>query len=242
MNPRFFCPVPLAEGRQMALPEAAAHHVAAVLRLQVGADISVFSGDGGEFCARIMALKPKVVVELLEFDPIEREAPLELTLAHVMPAGDRMDGVVQKAAELGVARLVPLMSRRSVLKLVGERAERRRRHWQLVAAGASEQCGRNRVMAVDVPRPLSHFLGEARDVRATKLVMMPRSGSNLSALAAPHDGLQLLVGPEGGFADDECTAALACGYRALQLGPRVLRADTAGLAAVAAMLTLWGDF
>lgn len=242
MNPRFFCPVTLHPGGSLLLPAAAAHHASGVLRLAPGAAVTLFDGAGGEYACRITAVKPEVTADVLARLDTEREAPLAITLAQVVPAGDRMDWVVEKAVELGVARLAPLMSARSVVRLAGERAERRRSHWQQVAVSAAEQCGRNRLMAVEAPQPLAAFLAEAATAGATRLVMMPRTGSNLSGLPAPRESLTLLVGPEGGLTEDECAAALGCGYRALRLGPRVLRADTAGLAAVAAVLARWGDF
>lgn len=242
MTPRFYCPGPLTPGERRALPREAAHHAAGVLRLQSGAAVTLFNGEGGEYQARIAAIRPEVVAEVQEFVAVEREAPVSITLAQVIPAGDRMDGVVQKAVELGVARLVPLMSSRSVVRLTGERAGRRVAHWQQVAIGAAEQCGRNRLMAIAPASLLPHFLAEDGHARGLRLVMMPRSGSNLSALPPPDGAATLLVGPEGGLTEDEYLAAAASGYRDIRLGPRVLRADTAGIAAVAALLARWGDF
>lgn len=226
----------------MALPGASAHHAGAVLRLRAGDAIVLFNGDGGEYAAQITGMKPAVTVDIGARRDVECEAPLSVTLAQVIASGDAMDWLVQKSVELGVARLVPLMSSRSVVRLSDERAIRRREHWRQIAIGAAEQCGRNRLMAVEPPCKLPDFLALPRAGDELRLVMSPVAGSNLGEMPAPKGPITLLVGPEGGFAADEIVAAQLCGYRAVRLGPRVLRAETAGIAAMAAMLARWGDY
>lgn len=242
MNARFHCAVPLAAGASVELPQAAAHHAQRVLRLGVGAPVTLFNGDGGEYLGRIASLERSVLVELSERADIEREAPLSIRLAQVVPAGERMDWVVQKATELGVAAIRPLHSSRSVVRLEGARADRRREHWRQVAIAACEQCGRNRLPDVGAVATLPHYLGEPAGPAPARLVLAPEAVCNLSQLPAPGQEVDLLVGPEGGFTDDEIKAARLAGFQPVRLGPRVLRSDTAGLAAIAALLARWGDF
>jgi 16S rRNA (uracil1498-N3)-methyltransferase len=239
MIPRLYCPAPLAPGALVDLPEQAAHHARRVLRLGEGDAVTLFNGEGGEYSASIARGTSVRIAAWLE---VEREAPLAVTLVQALPAADKMDWVVQKAVELGVARLQPVGARRSVVRLAGERAERRVGHWQQVAVSACEQCGRNRVPEVAPVLDLAHFLGRPVAPGETRLLLAPGEAAGLSALARPAAGVTLLVGPEGGFDDGEVSAACAAGFRPLQLGPRVLRTETAGLAALAAIMALWGDF
>jgi len=243
MAPRFFCPQALATGGLYALPEAAAHHATRVLRLGTGDSVLLFDGRGGEYGGRIEQAGPGVRVRILAHDAVEREPPLAIVLAQALPAGERMDWLVQKAVELGVAAIVPVESSRCVVRLAGERAERRRRHWEAIAVGACEQCGRNRIPEVRPVVALGDFLAQSRNLAGMRLLLDPRSQQGLHALAPELPAaVVLLAGPEGGFADEERAAALAGGFRALRLGPRVLRAETAGMAATAALLARWGDY
>jgi 16S rRNA (uracil1498-N3)-methyltransferase len=234
--PRVFCAEPLASGRTHALPAGAARHVQ-VLRLQPGAALTLFDGRGGEYAAEVTRMgRSEVEVRVGAHDAVEREAPVAVHLALGMPANERMDWLVEKATELGVAAIQPLVSERSVLRLAGERAQKKQAHWQAVAVAASEQCGRNRVPTVHPVQPLAAWL--AAQAQPGWMLSL-RSGSRPLAAIAPAQALTLLSGPEGGLAPAEEDAALARGWQPVHLGRRVLRAETAPLAALA-VLTLAG--
>lgn len=242
--PRFFCPGPLVAGTVARLPEGAARHAARVLRLVPGDGVMLFDGSGCEYAGRIVAVRKEAVeAELLAAHLRDAESPLRVTLAQALQAADKMDLTVQKAVELGVATVQPLASRRSVVRLDGERAARRVEHWRGVAISACEQCGRNRVPAVGEIQPLERWLGSLGPVAPgeLRLMMAPGADSALTALPAPAHVI-LLIGAEGGLDPQEMAAAAAAGFVAVRLGPRVLRTETAGLAALAAMQVLWGDF
>ena len=242
MQPRFHCPFPLAPGAVVDLPDEAAHHAMKVLRLVEGDPVVLFDGRGGQWRARLAPAGKRARAVLEEFDDGEREAPVSITLAQGLPAADKMDLIVQKGVELGVSRFVPLAARRSVVRLSGERMERRVAHWQAVAVSACEQCGRNRVPTVAPLLDLPQFLGTGLKDNGIRLLLSPTATVCLSHLPRPTGPVTLLVGPEGGFEEGELLAAAAAGYQPVALGPRVLRTETAGMAAVAAMLALWGDF
>lgn len=242
MVPRFYCPQPLTLGRRLVLPSDIAHHAIRVLRLRVGDEIALFTGEGGEYGACIVDAGRDVVVEIHDFAETEREAPIELTLVQALPAADKMDWIVQKAVELGCARIVPVLASRSVVRLAGERAMRRAEHWRGVAQSACEQCGRNRLPVVDEIIPLPDFLAASQESPALRLALVPGAEQPIGSLARPDAGAMIMVGPEGGFAEGELAAIAACGWRSLSLGPRVLRTETAGLAALSAVLVRWGDF
>jgi 16S rRNA (uracil1498-N3)-methyltransferase len=242
MISRFHCPVPLAPGAVVELPPEAAHHASRVLRLGVGDTIGLFDGRGGEWRGRLVRVGKTVSVALESFIDEDREAPLAVTLAQGLPAADKMDWVVQKGVELGAAAFRPLVARRSVIRLSGERLERRVQHWQAVAVAACEQCGRNRVPVVAPLVDLPQFLGEVPADNALRLVLAPEAGQRLATLPRPTGPVTLLVGPEGGLEAGELAAATVAGFLPVSLGPRVLRTETAGAAALAAMMTLWGDY
>jgi len=239
--PRFHCPGPLAAGAAIELPEAIAHHALRVLRLRPGAAIVLFDGTGGEYPARLLAGDGPARAELGAHDPREAEPPLPVTLVQGLPAGDKMDWVVEKAVELGAHRIVPVAAQRSVLQLSGSRLEKRLEHWRRIARSACEQCGRNRVPRVEAPLSLADWL---RSAEIPQWLCDPQASVPLpSALreAAPHsDGLALLVGPEGGWSDEETALARKLGARPVRLGDRVLRTETAGLALLAAAGALLG--
>lgn len=232
--PRLHCPGPLRAGASLALPAAAARHVQ-VLRLQPGDAVTLFDGEGGEWEARIERMgRSDVQVSVGEHRAIEREPALAVHLAVGVPANERMDWLVEKAAELGAASLQPLVTERSVLRLAGERAGRKQAHWQAIAAAACEQCGRNRVPRIHPLAELARWQpppGMARGVLSLAAGARP-----LAAL--PHGSpVLLLSGPEGGLSPREEVAAIAAGFEPVTLGPRVLRAETAPLAALS-VLTL----
>ena len=257
MTARFHTDQALAPGTELALPDNAARH-AQVLRLQPGDAITLFNGLGGEWQAQIVAMGRKAVtVRLLAHQRIEHELAWPVTLAVGMPANERMDGLVEKATELGVAQLQPLVCERSVLRVAGDRAERKAAHWQAVAAAACEQSGRNRLPAVAAPLLLRDWLAALPTLPALNglngqntlhapaaqrllLSLAPGAAPLAAALVAPgRPGRQALItvlsGPEGGFSAAEMALARAAGFCPVTLGPRVLRADTAPLAALAAI-------
>ena len=232
----------LQSGRTLTLPPEAAHHALRVLRLRSGDELVLFDGLGGEYSGRVMEATEVLRVTLESKRDIEREAPLALTLVQALPAGDKMDWVVQKAVELGVTTIQPVQARRSVVRLTGERADKRLTHWQQVAISACEQCGRNRLPSIGAVVDLPHYLAIAPEENETRLLLSPQRGVRLSALSRPAGAVTLLIGPEGGFDEGEETAAHSVGFQFVSLGSRVLRTETAGVAALAAILALWGDY
>ena len=236
MTLRLYLDTPIQPGAGFDLPPGPARHVQ-VRRLQPGDALCLFDGRGGEWAAEVVAMgRQSVAVRALAHDPVSRELPLALTLAVGMPANERMDALVEKATELGVAAIQPLECERSVLRLSGERAERKREHWQGVAVAASEQSGRTRVPQIAPVLPLARWLATAPAAGAIRLLLSPRAGAlPLRELPLPADGAVWvsLSGPEGGLTPAEEAAAVAAGYTAIGLGPRVLRADTAPLALLA---------
>ena len=240
MTSRFFCPQPLAPNSLAELPSAAAHHALRVLRLGVGDAVVLFNGAGGEYPGRIVEAGRIVRVQLGDRLDVERESPLDMTLAQALPSGDKMDFVVQKAVELGVARIQPLLASRSVVRLSGERAARRVEHLRQVAISACEQCGRNRLPEIAPILDLRQWLaGLAQDNEIRRLLLSPQGGRRPRELAGRR--FLLLVGPEGGLDKEEAAAARLAGFADLSLGPRILRTETAGPAALAALGGLHGD-
>jgi len=208
-------------------------------RLSVG-DAVPCSGEGGEYPGRIAEAGRAVRVQLGAWVDVERESPLDMTLAQALPSGDKMDFVVQKAVELGVARIQPLLASRSVVRLAGERAARRVEHLRQVAISACEQCGRNRLPEIAPILDLRQWLaGLAQDNEIRRLLLSPQGGRRPRELAGRR--FLLLVGPEGGLDKEEAAAARLAGFADLSLGPRILRTETAGPAALAALGGLHGD-
>lgn len=246
--PRFYCPTPLVTGELLDLPAGAARHVQ-VLRLQPGDTLTLFNGgpgmasSGGEFDATVTRMgRSDVQVQVGAHWAVEREAARAVHLAVGMPANDRMDWLVEKATELGVASIQPLMTERSVLRLSGERAEKKVAHWQSVAVAACEQCGGNRVPVIHEVMGLSAWLktqSAASPGQALLLSLRPGTQAVRDAVGASGKSAEtvtFLSGPEGGLSSAEEDAALACGFAPVTLGPRVLRAETAALCALAALL------
>ncbi len=242
MTARLYCPLPLSTGAPLDLPEAAAHHASRVLRLRNGDELTLFNGKGGEFAARIERIEGRgVAVSLGERRDIERESPLVVTLVQGLATGDRMDYAIQKAVELGVAAVQPVIMVRSVARLDAARAEKRMLHWRQIAISACEQCGRNRIPDVLPLQDLDDWLAQPTAV-SLRLLLAPDARGALGALARPAGSIELLTGPEGGLAPEETDAALRVGFTAVRLGPRILRTETAALAALAALHALWGDW
>jgi 16S rRNA (uracil1498-N3)-methyltransferase len=228
--PRFYCPTPLAAGSPLDLPAGTARHVQ-VLRLQPGTGLTLFNGEGGEFDAVIERMgRSEVRVQVLRQVRVEREANRQVHLAVGMPANERMDWLVEKATELGAASIQPLRAERSVLKLAGERAQKKTAHWQAIAIAACEQCGRNRVPAVHEVMSLDEWLPQAQ--AAARWMLTVAADAVPLAIDAGVAALVLLSGPEGGLSAGEEARARAAGFMPRSLGPRVLRAETAPLAAL----------
>jgi 16S rRNA (uracil1498-N3)-methyltransferase len=230
--PRFHVPPPLSAGLEFGLPPGVARHVQ-VLRLQPGDGLTLFDGAGGEWSAEVLRMgRSDVAVRVLDHAPVDRELPVAVTLALGMPANERMDALVEKATELGVAVIQPLLCERSVLRLAGERAEKKVAHWQAVATSASEQSGRTRVPRIEPVAGLTAWLRGSGAAASNRFVLSLREARDTGVLAAATGDALFLSGPEGGLSEAEESAAIAAGFAPLSLGPRTLRADTAPLAAL----------
>ena len=232
---------PLTAGQRHTIEGDAANHIMRVLRLRPGDPLTVFDGRGGEHTARVEGFrKGAVVVEVGDCSATAVESPLSLTLAQGVSRGERMDWVVQKATELGVTRISPVMTERSVVKLDARQAERKRLHWQGIAIAACEQSGRDRIPAIDTPLGLAEFLG-GTDARATRVLLSPAGTLRIADLQRPEGSVVVLIGPEGGLAEPERRAAVAAGFVGVRLGPRVLRTETAAVAALTLLQYQFGD-
>ena len=237
MAPRFYLDAPLRAGSVCTLSEDAAHHAIHVLRLREGEEVTLFNGRGGEYAARIASIQRlRISIDLLEHRQLERESPLRVTLVQGVSAGEKMDSTVRKAVELGVAEVQPVLATRSVARPKGEGADSRRAHWQKVVIAACEQCGRNRVPAV---QPLTS-VEDYRPGEGMKLLLSPHAKLRFSE-AVKGEAFILAAGPEAGFTAEEEGAFVAAGFLPVSLGPRVLRTETASVAALAALNALRGD-
>lgn len=236
MTPRIYVDEPLSRDRELALPESGSHHLSRVLRLREGDAVTLFDGNGGEWSAVLCA---RARVKVLERIDVERESPLKITLVQGVSSGERMDYTIQKAVELGVAAIQPILTKKGVVKLEGKRAEARVEHWRRVVIAACEQCGRNRVPEV---RPLLEFpvyLRDAKDQRPR--LLLSAQGRSIRQIEVAREAT-VAAGPEAGFAPEEQAALERTGFLKASLGPRVLRTETAALAALAALNALRGDF
>jgi 16S rRNA (uracil1498-N3)-methyltransferase len=247
LMPRFFVGTSIQTGDIMQLPDDVARHTQ-VLRLQPGDSIVLFNGEGGEYCAELVEVERRsAIVKINEFRDIDAEAPYHLTLAQGIAGGDKMDWLIEKAVELGASGFVPLTTTRSVVRLVGDRAQRRHLHWQGIVRASCEQCGRNRLPEVAPVREIATWLGALPKTAAEgelRLLLSPRGSITFSALPAepPKGRVIVLVGPEGGFSAAEEAAATGHGFTPVGLGPRVLRTETAGIAVLAALAARWGGW
>jgi 16S rRNA (uracil1498-N3)-methyltransferase len=246
---RVYSAEPLGAHGEHRLSRSATEHVLRVLRMRVGDALTLFDGRGGEYAARLLRTeKVSAVVAVGEHLAIERESPLAVTLLQGLARGEKMDWIVQKATELGVARIVPVAMERSVVRVANdERTDRKREHWRAVAVGACEQCGRNRLPVIEAPMSLPAALA-LPEPAGLRLLLSPEAPDAIAPLfhaqaASLQSGVgaALLVGPEGGFDDAEAEAALRHGFQAARFGPRVLRTETAALAALTALQVLAGD-
>ncbi len=242
---RFHFQGKLGNGSEVRLHPDAAHHAVRVLRLSVGEPVVVFDGLGGEFEARITRIdRGDVSVKTGAHLDVERESPLYIRLVQGLSSGDRMDITLQKAVELGVAAIQPVATERSVVKLKDERAQRRAEHWQNLVIAACEQCGRNRVPEVSPLMSLPDWLAQlamSAPEDEARVLLSPAATVTLKSLS-PMPRMTLLVGPEGGLSPVETQLAQSRGFKAVRLGPRILRTETAALATLSAIQALWGDF
>ncbi len=237
--PRFYLDAPLRAGTSVLLPEDSAHHAVHVLRVHAGEEITLFNGRGGEFAARIASIQRlKVLVDVLAHKAVERESPLRVVLVQGVSAGERMDFTVRKSVELGVTEIQPVLAASSVARPKGERAAARQGHWQKIAIAACEQCGRNQIPKVHAMVAASAYQGGT----GAKLLLSPSAELRFSQ--AMKDGAEFTIaaGPEAGFNAAEQGAFLNAGFVPVRLGARVLRTETAGIAALAALNALRGDF
>lgn len=241
--PRFYFPPPVPNGEFVELPPEAAHHASRVLRLRINDPVQVFDGEGRAANAVIHEISGKrVVLDNLESCPEDLPPSLHIVLAQAMSGSEKMDWVVQKATELGAAEICPVQTQRSVAKLSAERAGKRAEHWRSVIISACEQCGRNTLPQVGAPQDLGAWLAQERDEPGAKFILQPEGAVTLSQQPRPQGRVVLLVGPEGGFSPDEVLMAQQAGFSPVLLGRHVLRTETAALAGIAALQTLWGDF
>lgn len=238
---RVYVDAPLVAGQRQLIEGTAANHIARVLRLRAGDALTLFDGRGAEFAARIDSFsKDSVLVDVQERLAADRESPLILTLAQGVSRGERMDWVIQKATELGTTRIVPVFTERSVVRLDDKQAGKKLQHWRGIAIAACEQSGRNRVPQMAAPVDLHHFL-QAADQSATRLLLSPTGASRLDDVSPSSAAITVLIGPEGGLSDNEHEAALAAGFRPIRLGPRILRTETAAIAALTLLQREFGD-
>lgn len=240
MVPRFYVDAPLRAGMSCALSEDSAHHALHVLRVREGDAITVFNGAGGEYAGRIAAVqKLRIAVDVLAYRAVEREPPLRVVLIQGVSSGERMDFTIRKAVELGVAEVRPVLAAASVARPKGERAAARREHWRRIAVSACEQCGRNRVPEVHALVALDELPSASGSLQ---ILLSPRAELRFSQACARAEGdVAIAAGPEAGFNADEEAALAAAGFVPASLGPRVLRTETAALAALAALNALRGD-
>ena len=227
---------------QLALAPEEAHYLATVLRLRTGDAVTAFNGRGMEWNTRVTGLTRRAgLLEVVDTVQPLAESELELTLVQAIVKSEAMDTIVQKATELGVKRITPVLTEYGVVKLDEARAEKKRDHWQSVAASACEQCGRVRLPLIDAPLPLKHWFGNKAERVDTELILQPGAATPLTGIEAPKTKVCVLIGPEGGFSDGELEDADVAGFRPVSLGPRVLRTETAAVATLAILQSLWGD-
>jgi 16S rRNA (uracil1498-N3)-methyltransferase len=239
--PRFYCPQALSIGDHIELPDHVAHHVS-VVRLALGSHLTLFNGEGGEYTATLSEIgKKRAVAEIKAFSAREAELPYAVTLAQALPEASKMDDIVQKTVELGATAIQPLAAQRCVVRLSAERAAKKIAHWQGIVIASAEQCGRNRLPNVADPVEYAEWITQ-HDLHR-RILLSPRAEQSLSDWARHHppQAITLLIGPEGGFNEKEEELAMAHGALALSIGSRVLRTETAGMAALAAINAVWGE-
>ncbi len=250
--PRIYHAASLQCGEQYCLDDNASNHVIRALRLRTGAHLTLFNGQGGEYLGTLIkAERHSAVVLINEFKQIETESPLDITLVQGISRGERMDYTLQKAVELGVSRIIPLITGRCGVSLSGQRLEKRLQHWRGVMIHACEQSGRNQIPTITTAISLHDWIlqcqaewstTERQPDHATRIILDPDSNKTLTDLPAPNGPLTLVIGPEGGLNETENRQMEKIGFLRIRLGPRILRTETAGIATLAALQVLWGDF
>ncbi|HEY9052557.1 MAG TPA: 16S rRNA (uracil(1498)-N(3))-methyltransferase [Gammaproteobacteria bacterium] len=238
--PRIYQQTLLVSGETIELDSSASHHLTRVLRLKTSDTIIVFNGKGGEYSAQLLVENKKTFAIIQQFHDINNESPLDITLLQGISKGERMDLAIQKAVELGVKRIIPVFCQRSVVNLKNDRAEKKHQHWQGIVVNACEQSGRTYLPLLEPSVKLTELLNVSLD--GYKLTLDPTATQYLASLNVKDTKITLLIGPEGGLTDEEILLAANRGFTGINLGPRVLRTETAALACIAALQTLWGDF
>ncbi len=242
MSTRLFVSGALINDAEVELDEDRARYLGKVLRARVGDPVTLFNGEGPEWACTVQSIhKNRVVIRVGSSVDAGTESPLKIHLVQGISRGERMDFVVQKATELGVKRITPVLTEYGVVKLSGDRAEKRREHWQKIAASACEQSGRTRLPLIDTPLILKNWFGQKPEAVDSEIILAPGAALPLAALPAPKTKICALIGPEGGFSDSEYEDAAVAGFTAVSLGPRVLRTESASIAALAVLQSLWGD-
>ena len=241
---RLYTDAPLVPGGEATLPATAAAHAVRVLRLKVRDAVTLFNGDGHEYPARLVAVGARELRAEVEAQASpQSESSLRITLVQTLARGEKMDWIIQKTTELGVARVVPVTTERSEVKLDAARGEKRLEHWRAIAIAACEQCGRNVLPVIEPPAQLSAWLKTSGAMEAgSRWMLHPDGATRVRDLSTmPPAALALAVGPEGGFGESDVAAMRVHDFRELALGPRILRTETAGVAAIAALQAIWGD-
>ena len=242
MKTRLFVSSELINGTEIELDGDRARYLGRALRARVGDKVNVFNGEGAEWTAAILHIsKNTITLRVENSHEAGTESPLKIHLVQGISRGERMDLVVQKATELGVKRITPVITEYGVVKLDESRANKRRDHWQKIATSAVEQTGRVRLPLVDTPIPLKNWFGDKPKKVDTELILKPGATTTLVSVPSPETKVCVLIGPEGGFSDGEYEDAKIAGFKAVSLGPRILRTETAAIATLAVLQSLWGD-
>ena len=240
--PRLYTPQMITQGAELAISGQTAHHVTHVLRIHSGAAVQVFDGEGSEYHAIVKTIKrSEIILEIAEAIAVQPESSLDITLLQGITRNDRMDLILQKAVELGVNTIQPLWTQRSQTHLKGNRLEKRFNHWQGIVVSACEQCGRATIPQLATAINYSAWMNKQK-TSGLRLLLQPNSKTGLGTLKKPDEEIQVLIGPEGGLNPDEEVLAIAAGFTGVNLGQRILRTETATLATLAGIQTLWGDF
>jgi len=241
MGIRIFTSQPIDQASLITLDSVAAHHLSTVLRKNVGFSFNIFNGNGAEFSAQISNIEKKEVeVKVVKLLHTEATAVLKFNLFIALSKGERMEFALQKAVELGIHSITPIISERTVVKLSADRLKRKMQHWQKIIISACEQSGRCLIPTLSTPQPIQKII--ASPPAGLSLLLDPQANNRLNQLKKPLDAVNLIVGPEGGFSESEQQGLVNVGFKGVRLGPRILRTETAPLAALAAMQALWGDF
>jgi 16S rRNA (uracil1498-N3)-methyltransferase len=240
--PRIYTAQAMAVGDEVLLPEQAGEHAVRVLRLERGHPLILINGDGREYDAELASVTRRAVTAVIKHvRMVDREAPLSITLAQSIARGEKMDWILQKATELGVSHIVPVVTERTEVKLDEERAERRMAHWNSVIESACEQCGRTTLPALAAPQRIDRWLAEI-NFAGLRLAMIPDGKTTVRELKTMGSGVMVVVGPEGGLSEQDVGMLRLADFSGLRLGPRILRTETAGIAAIAALQAVYGDF